>query len=125
MKISELSAITKTPSSTLRYYEKIKLLPAINRQGGQRNYDQNIIWRISFINAAKSTGFSLEEISDFLRITESDHQWRPAVEAKISELNEKINQFQKMSAALTHVLENGCLDQGPEVFGRPEKQLII
>ena len=109
MKIGELSKQTGLPSSTLRYYESIGLLPAAKRENGQRIYDEGVIGRLKFIRAAKATNFSLEEIARFFSDQEAD--WRPFAEAKVRELESVIEEYQEMRGMLMHSLEHGCVGE--------------
>ncbi|MEM6429558.1 MAG: MerR family transcriptional regulator [Deinococcota bacterium] len=121
MKIGALAAQTQTPASTIRYYERIGLIPFVERTSKQRIYDDSMIWRINFINAAKATGFSLDEIHAFLQLADQGEQWRNHVKAKICDLDAKITQYQNMKDSLSHILENDCLDQGLEKFAHYQK----
>ncbi len=65
---------------TLRYYEKIDLLKAINRNsGGIRCYDGSDIARIQFIQRAKMMNFTLDEIKALLKMRENPGQMRDEV----------------------------------------------
>jgi MerR family transcriptional regulator, redox-sensitive transcriptional activator SoxR len=50
--------------STIRYYESIGLLPAPERESGQRRYDERILGRLAFIGVAQEAGFTLREIGE-------------------------------------------------------------
>ena len=58
--VSRRSGIAQT---TLRYYEQIGLIPAPQRVGGQRRYDQSVLVRLEVIRLCKSAGFALDEIA--------------------------------------------------------------
>lgn len=116
MKIKDISLKTSTPASTLRYYEKIGLLPAISRQSGQRVYSESMLWRVNFINVAKSTGFRLEEIKSLFQLADNNSDWRNAAKQKLDEINKQIAQLQSMQVALSHVIEQDCLDDGIAMF---------
>ena len=49
-------------TSTLRYYEKIGLLPSARRVAGRRRYDVCALKQLELIAYAKRAGFSLAEI---------------------------------------------------------------
>jgi DNA-binding transcriptional MerR regulator len=116
VKIKDISLKTSTPASTLRYYEKIGLLPTISRQSGQRVYSESMLWRVNFINAAKSTGFTLEEIKLLFQHADNNNDWRYAANQKLDQINNQIEQLQRMHMALSHVVEQGCLDDGIAMF---------
>lgn len=64
------SALGLAPD-TLRYYEKIGLLPHPSRTaGGRRLYAEKDLTRLRFVRRAQAIGFSLEEIGQLLRLRE-------------------------------------------------------
>jgi DNA-binding transcriptional MerR regulator len=65
MKIGELARRSGMTAHTIRYYERIGLLPYAHRDGGrQRDYDAAILGWIEFLQRLKTTGMP---ISDMLR----------------------------------------------------------
>ena len=61
MKIGELSRQAGVPVETIRYYEKIGLMPGVHRNnGGARLYSDKDLSRLRFIKRAQKMGFSLE-----------------------------------------------------------------
>lgn len=66
MKIGELSERTGLSIDTIRYYEKLGLIPAPWRNsGGTRVYDPEILGWVSFLKALKSTGMSLVDMQAY------------------------------------------------------------
>jgi len=71
-RISEVTQQLGLSADTLRYYEKIKLLPKISRNvSGIREYDDKDISRLKFIQRAQKMNFSLAEIGDLLKMREN------------------------------------------------------
>ena len=69
MTIKEVAEKTGVSTDTLRYYERIGLLPAVPRKpNGIRDYDEFFIHLVSFIQDLKSVGFSLEAILDYIKL---------------------------------------------------------
>ncbi len=65
---------------TLRYYEKIGLLPRVHRTaGGIRSYSDNDISRLKFVRRAQKMNFSLAEIASLLQIREDPQHARQEV----------------------------------------------
>ncbi len=59
-------------TSTVRYYEKIGLLPAPEREAnGYRLYDEEALGRLTFISSAKKLGMSLDEIVELTGVWET------------------------------------------------------
>ncbi len=63
MKIGELASRCGLTAHTLRYYERIGLLPDVPRDGaGQRQYDRSILMWIAFLQRLKITGMPIREM---------------------------------------------------------------
>lgn len=63
--IGEIARITGITAFTLRYYEKIGVIPKPVRLGGSRRYSGEDLRYIRFIHGLKQTGMSLEDIAAF------------------------------------------------------------
>jgi len=63
--IGEAAKRTGLSAHTLRFYEKIGVLPEPERRGGARRYRDRDIRYIEFVHSLKETGMSLEEIALF------------------------------------------------------------
>ena len=80
--IGVLSKHTGTNVETIRYYERVGLLPAPARSsGGYRLYGTNHLKRLSFIRRARGLGFSIGEVRTLLRF--ADELKRPCAEARV------------------------------------------
>lgn len=68
--IGEIANLTGITAFTLRYYEKIGLLPKPERQDGKKNgirrYDDHDLQFIRFIHELKDTGMKLEDIATYV-----------------------------------------------------------
>lgn len=63
MKIGDLARRSGLSAHTLRYYERIGLLPYADRDGsGQRDYDLSILAWIEFLGRLRTTGMPLREM---------------------------------------------------------------
>lgn len=61
--IGQMSRETGVNIETIRYYERIGIMPKPDRtEGGNRQYDHDQLKRLFFIRRARGLGFSLEEI---------------------------------------------------------------
>jgi len=113
MKIGELSKNTGFQVETLRYYEKLGLLKPISRtESGYREYDGESLKQLQFIKQAKYVGFSLNEISELLtlRVERDQHSCgdvKIIAEQKIEQIDNKINELDKMRKAL-HKITDAC-----------------
>lgn len=96
--IGQVSAMTGVNIETIRYYEKIGLVPRQARgTNGRRNYDDTDVRRFAFIRRAREIGFPLNDIRSLLMLAEPGHrscvdvqkiaeQHRAAVETRIADL---------------------------------------
>jgi DNA-binding transcriptional MerR regulator len=86
MKIGELSRATGTNVETIRYYERIGLLPQpLRTAANYRSYGPGHRARLSFVRHSRELGFTIEEIRSLLDL--SDHPSRDCGEAdKIAQL---------------------------------------
>ncbi len=117
--IGDVSKLLAISADTLRYYEKIGLLPAINRtESGIRVYMERDLSRLRFIRRAQKMQFSLKEIAELLKMREDPQHARDEVRiltrSKLSEVEEHLDDLQFLRNELQLVLnlctasENGC-----------------
>ena len=67
MRISELAVRAGVPVSTVRYYERIGLLPTPERtDSGYRDYDEDSATRLLFVSRARGLGIGCEQIAELL-----------------------------------------------------------
>lgn len=94
-RIGELSERLGLSADTLRYYEKLQLLPRVARNGaGQRLYGKKDISRLTFIQRAQRMNFTLAEIGKLLEMREDPQNARTDVRAlmqkKLQEVEEQL-----------------------------------
>lgn len=111
MTIREIAAKTNMSTDTLRYYERIGLLPPVPRNAaGIRNYDEYFVNFINFIKKLKASGMSLEHIIDYIRLVEKGDatiQERKKLLAEAREtLLDKINSLQLVAELADYQLRN-------------------
>lgn len=67
--IGQLGETTGTKVETIRYYEKIGLLPAPDRTSGNyRSYTGEHLRRLGFIRRARELGFSIDDVRELLEL---------------------------------------------------------
>jgi MerR family mercuric resistance operon transcriptional regulator len=70
--IGEISRRTGVNIETIRYYERIGIVPKPSRtQGGHRSYDSEQMKRLAFIRRGRELGFSLDDIRALLDLVDS------------------------------------------------------
>lgn len=105
MKIGKLARQTSFSKDTIRYYEKIGLIPAPDRRpSGYREFDQSYIERLLFIKEFQKLGFTLSEIDTLLNMKFDENATTGEVkdffEDKILEVEEKIRNLNAVRDAL-------------------------
>jgi MerR family redox-sensitive transcriptional activator SoxR len=112
MKIGTLARQAGLNASAIRYYEKIGLLPAPARAGGQRRYSSESLDRVLLIRFAGEMGFSLGEIRTFLsRIRESapvGARWKKLAARKIREMQQLIARARRLEKLMRGLSRCRC-----------------
>ena len=103
--IGRLSKHTGTNIETIRYYERVGLLPAPARSpGGYRLYGPDHLKRLNFIRRARTLGFSIGEVRTLLRL--ADERKRPCAEVRVvaeahlSDVRAKMADLRRMERVL-------------------------
>lgn len=94
---------------TIRYYERIGLLPRARRSGNRyRRYGVADIERLRFVRRARDLGFALEEVRALLDLDEDPpHACRQAqklAESHLSAVKKRIADLRRMERALTDLV---------------------
>jgi len=114
MTIGELSAQSGVPASTLRYWERVKVLPKTLRVSGQRRYSSEAADLVAVLQLAKACGFSLVEMRRFMNGfrpgTPASERWRMSVRAHQKVLERQIAELNAMRHLLERVQQCQCVD---------------
>lgn len=116
---------------TLRYYEKIGLLPRIARDpGGRRCYDDKDLSRLAFIQRAQAVNFTLDEIRNLLRFRDNPVGAKPEVLAltqrKYQQVLGQLDQLEHLKSELSLLLNlcrSGSGETCPIIEGFSESSL--
>lgn len=112
MRISEVSAKCGISLDALRYYERIGLLPPVNRkQSGIRDYNELDVRRVEFIKCMRRVGLPLQVLIEYFRLVQQGDQ---TIEARKAIL---IEQRVQIAAKLEEMQETlGLLDYKISVY---------
>lgn len=114
MTIGQLSDKTEVPASTLRYWERIGVLPKTMRISGQRRYQPEAVHLVAVLRLAKACGFSLVEmrrlLNGFHPKTSASERWRISVRDHQELLARQIAQLNAMQQLLQRVEQCQCAD---------------
>jgi MerR family transcriptional regulator, aldehyde-responsive regulator len=128
MKIAEVSGQYAISSDTLRYYERIGLIPTVNRNGsGIRDYKEEDLKRVEFIKCMRSAGLPIETLIEYMGLVQQGDQ---TIEARKEILKEqrdllagRMEEMQKTLELLDYKIrlyENSVLEKEQE-FGEESK----
>ncbi len=111
MKIGEMASATATNVETVRYYEKIGLLPPPARTSANyRAYGTAHLARLSFIRRARDLGFTLEAVRELLTLSDNQAQSCGAVDViaqtHLAEINRKIGDLSALRTELDRVISS-------------------
>ena len=117
--IGEAAAATGVSTKMIRYYEEIGLIrPPTRTTSGYRVYSEADIHDLRFVRRARDLGFTVEQMTELMalwhdRSRASADVKRIALE-HVKLLEQKVQELQEMSQALTHLAENCHGDHRPD-----------
>ncbi len=113
MFIHELAQVTGISAKTIRYYESIGLVP--NPQRAENNYRQyapEAVERLRFIVSARSLGFSLTDIGEFLSARDEGtlpcKRVLDSIDRRIADIDRRIADLLALRDNLSHVQADGA-----------------
>lgn len=106
-RIGQLAKATEVNIETIRYYQRRGLIKQPNKpNSGFRLYREEDLHRLQFIKRAKTLGFSLDEISTLLTLSEghcSDVQ--QMAEEKLENIQAKISDLNRLEKVLRQLIQ--------------------
>ncbi|HEV3360107.1 MAG TPA: MerR family DNA-binding protein [Pseudonocardiaceae bacterium] len=120
--ITHLATRVGVRPDTLRYYERIGLLPPADRTpGAHRRYDASVVDRMLFIKGVQRLGLPLAEIRELLAVRDTGLcACAPAellLRQHVAELDEEMRRLAALRAELTGMLagmtSTSCVDPEP------------
>ena len=107
---AQLARRTGCNLETVRYYEKVGLLPAPARNAnGYRVYSPELVQRLQFILRARDLGYAMDDIRSLLSLTDTGAQTCAEVMARtelhLEDVRRRIADLQKIEAALATTLD--------------------
>ena len=123
MNVSELARRAATTSETVRHYTDIGLLrPRRNPDNGYRLYDRDDLRRLNFALQARSLGFTLADICQLVKESETGHSpcatTRQLIEQRLAEVEARIRELRRLSGRMQEALtawkqQPACCDETP------------
>ncbi|MFB7780181.1 redox-sensitive transcriptional activator SoxR [Streptomyces bauhiniae] len=123
--VGQLSARSGAAVSALHFYESKGLINSRRTSGNQRRYTRDTLRRVAFVRAAQRVGIPLATIREALaelpeERTPTRADWARLSEAWRSELDDRINQLNRLRDHLTDCIGCGCLSLATCVLSNPD-----
>ncbi|MBS3652441.1 helix-turn-helix domain-containing protein [Pseudaminobacter sp. 19-2017] len=103
--IGEVADRSGVPPSTLRYYEEIGLIRSLSRRGLRRQFDADVLLKLSLIALGRAGGFSLLEIAAMFGQDGRLDVPRDELHAKADELQRQMAKLRVLRDTLRHVAD--------------------
>jgi MerR family mercuric resistance operon transcriptional regulator len=119
MSIGQLSKLTGVNIETIRYYEKIRLLPPASRAANGRRVYGAVEHRIlAFVRRSRELGFSLDEIRTLLRLGGPDkascREVREIAAHHLADIRAKIDDLRRLESLLATTVSQCSGTTAPE-----------
>ncbi|MBT0922325.1 MerR family transcriptional regulator [Streptococcus lutetiensis] len=111
MNIKKVSEQTGVSADTIRYYERIGLLPRVRRnKSGVRDFSEQDIAALEFIRCFRSAGMSVESLIEYMSLVEEGEGTEKArmkiLEEEREKLISRIAELQATKERLDYKIEN-------------------
>lgn len=108
--ISELAKAAGIPTTTLRYYERIRLVGPEDRScGNYRLYSEQSLKKLKFIRAAQAIGFTLEDVKSLLADGKGKAPTcgnvQGLIEARLTDVEERLKDLRHVRKVLKSALD--------------------
>ena len=106
MTIGHLARAAGVGVETIRYYQRRGLLPVPSSTGTFRQYPAALAARIHFVKRAQELGFSLDEITELLRLEDGADRdsIRHIATERLSQIEKKLADLKRMQKTLRHLV---------------------
>ena len=124
MTIAEVSKKVNLSADTLRYYERIGLIPEVNRtESGIRNYTEKDLGHLEFVICFRNAGVSIETLIEYMRLYK---QGDSTLEARKQLLISQREIMQKRLEEIQETFErlNFKIDNYEKLLIEKEKELL-
>ena len=111
MTITEVAKLYDLSADTLRYYERIGIIPSVNRNSnGIRNYTENDCGWVEFAKCMRNAGLPVEVLIEYVALFQKGDDTVEARKEILIEqrdkLKERIEEMQKTLQRLNYKIEN-------------------
>lgn len=119
MNIGQAAELSGVTPKTIRYYESIGLIAQTPRSdSGYRNFGDNDVAFLSFINRARGLGFSVADVNNLLELYHDKDRASADVKAlaihHVEVIDHKIAELQTIRSTLSHLIDKCHGDDRPD-----------
>ncbi|MEZ5489311.1 MAG: helix-turn-helix domain-containing protein [Gammaproteobacteria bacterium] len=119
MKRGELAATSGCNAETIRYYEKIGLIPEPRRAAnGYREYDKLHQERLHFVQRGRELGFTIDDLKSLLSLVDrnavSCNEVEKMATQHLESVQNKIEQLKRMEVILAETINSCSGEDVPE-----------
>lgn len=107
LSIGEVARRAGVATSTVRYYDRLGLVPAERRDGTGRRYRPEALTRLEIVAYFQRAGFTLAEIR---RLLDGGEGWQGLARRKREELGARIDELARAQRLIDAALACGCAD---------------
>ena len=124
MNIKKVSEVTGISADTIRYYERIGLIPRVSRnQSGIRDFTEREIGLLEFVRCFRKAGVSVEALIDYVALLEEGEGTEEARLAILKEQAEKLDaRLAELQAARERLAYK--IDNYQEFISQSERKLF-
>lgn len=100
---------------TIRFYQRKGLLSEPDKPYGSiRRYGASDVTRVRFVKSAQRLGFSLDEVTELLRLEDGAHcdEARQQAERKLADVRVKLADLRRIERVLAELVERCCAATG-------------
>ncbi len=106
LSIGQLAKLAHVSVDTIRFYEKVGLLPPqVRRPSGYREYSQLDVKQLKFIRRGRLLGFSLEEIGELLALEGGQGTAVGVVQQRVRIIDRKIEELRRWRECLLNFID--------------------
>jgi MerR family copper efflux transcriptional regulator len=119
MKIGEAATASGVAAKTIRYYESIGLVQPADRRGNNyRDYSDDDVQTLLFIQRARNLGFSVREVGDLLSLwrdrRRASARVKTLAETHIADIDRRMEELSGMRRTLTRLVHACHGDARPD-----------
>jgi len=118
MNIGKAAAESGLQPTTIRYYEQIGLITSTRKANGYRDYGEDDINQMRFVNQARSLGFDIEDCRKLLQLyadpRRASADVKQVAESHLAAVEQKIAELTAMRGSLAKLVEACKGDAQPD-----------